>query len=360
MKRKMKVAFLTHWYPENEYDIKDIFIKEYAKAISFFDDIVVIHWVGFSDNIRVERTDHTVPTFRVWTLPPPKMYGLTDIWHGIHLARIIKDLKIDIIHANVYIEAFRGAVAALILRKKYFITEHASSVALGNLDRKTIAKIKFSFKIAKAVLPVSKFLAERIRRYVNARIFVVPNPVNTDLFRPSKKKNFEERRKNVVWVGRFVEVKDPELLADTLNVLTKRRGINVNLVGWGELENKFKKLIPYANFWEPMGRAKLASFLRRQGVLLITSKVETFSCITAESISSGVPVVAVKRGALPELVTDECGKIEDPDPFKLADAIEYVLDNLEFYDPQRLHEIIKEKFSYHVVGSKVHEIYSMI
>ena len=306
--------------------------------------------------MKVERTNHSVTTFKVWTPPPPKVYGLTDIWHGIHLARIIKELKVDVVHANVYVTALQGAVVSFLLRKKYFITEHASGVALGNLSTKAIAKIKLSFRLAKGILPVSRFLADKIRRYVNAKIFVVPNPIDTNLFKPYVKR-LKKKVPSVAWVGRFVEVKDPELLAESLNILRKRRKVKVNLVGWGDLEAKFRKLMPYAKFWGTMKREKLAEFLRDQEVFFITSKVETFSCITAEAISSGVPVVAVKRGALPELVSDECGKVEEPQPLKLANAIEYILDNLELYDPKKMHKIIKERFSHEVVGNKIHNIY---
>ena len=44
----------------------------------------------------------------------------------------------------------------------------------------------------------------------------------------------------------------------------------------------------------------------------------------------------------------------------LADAIEYMLDYCHEYSPQKLHEYVRENFSYKKIGRQLHEIYESV
>jgi glycosyltransferase involved in cell wall biosynthesis len=61
-------------------------------------------------------------------------------------------------------------------------------------------------------------------------------------------------------------------------------------------------------------------------LLVLPSFEEGFGLPALEAMTVGVPVVASRRGALPELVGD-AGLLVDPDPDELAAAIERVLDD---------------------------------
>jgi len=39
----MKILFLPSWYPSKYNPVKGIFIKEHAKAVSLFNDVVVLY-----------------------------------------------------------------------------------------------------------------------------------------------------------------------------------------------------------------------------------------------------------------------------------------------------------------------------
>lgn len=61
-------------------------------------------------------------------------------------------------------------------------------------------------------------------------------------------------------------------------------------------------------------------------LLVLPSFEEGFGLPALEAMTAGVPVVASRRGALPELLGD-AGLLVDPDPDQLAGAIERVLDD---------------------------------
>ncbi len=73
--------------------------------------------------------------------------------------------------------------------------------------------------------------------------------------------------------------------------------------------------------------ADLAAALARADVLVITSRHEGFGVPVLEAMTSGVPVVANRAGALPEVVGDGGLLVDATDPWALAGAVTRVLED---------------------------------
>jgi glycosyltransferase involved in cell wall biosynthesis len=74
----------------------------------------------------------------------------------------------------------------------------------------------------------------------------------------------------------------------------------------------------------PFARGGLAARLDGVAAVIVPSRVEeTFSLVTREALACGIPVLAARRGALPEVVRDGVnGRLFEPErPRELADAI---------------------------------------
>ncbi len=44
--RRLKILFITNWYPSREEPLKAIWAREQAKAVLLHDDVVVLHCTG--------------------------------------------------------------------------------------------------------------------------------------------------------------------------------------------------------------------------------------------------------------------------------------------------------------------------
>lgn len=78
----------------------------------------------------------------------------------------------------------------------------------------------------------------------------------------------------------------------------------------------------------------LAGVLAAADVVCVPSRSEGFGLVALEAMASGTPVVAARRGALPEVV-GTAGVLAEPDPCDLAAALERVIGDASLADHLR-------------------------
>jgi glycosyltransferase involved in cell wall biosynthesis len=235
--RRLKVLFITAWYPSESDPFYGIFVKEHAKAVSLFNDIVVMYpfqsmspdpdklykiTEDIEDGIRTVRVEYSngilsflrSRLFRVKytnsvALPATPTKGFhpfkrvtplkrfieikdrlvrrfieikdrysTDLsyyWSVLAAFRKLKKSgwKPDIIHAHV----FTAGVPAIILGKLYripvVITEHAANFATHELTHDQLKKAKAAMGKADLVLPVTEAMKHNILAYGIKNNFLV-------------------------------------------------------------------------------------------------------------------------------------------------------------------------------------------
>jgi L-malate glycosyltransferase len=88
---------------------------------------------------------------------------------------------------------------------------------------------------------------------------------------------------------------------------------------------------------------------------------ESFGVIIAEAMACGLPVIVGDKTAPIEFVDDECGLKVNPENInEIAGAMEFMINNFQKYDPDRIRKKITEKFSFEVHGSNLHSIYQTL
>jgi glycosyltransferase involved in cell wall biosynthesis len=139
------------------------------------------------------------------------------------------------------------------------------------------------------------------------RIEVVPNGIALDRLRP-----YYGKREGLLWLGRICEEKGPHVALD----IAARSGLPITLAGqvypFSYHQEFFKREVEprlrqnaKAKWMNIPSREVIVQLLRTASVLLITSLVnETSSLVAMEAAASGTPVIALARGALPEIVQD--------------------------------------------------------
>lgn len=110
-----------------------------------------------------------------------------------------------------------------------------------------------------------------------------------------------------------------------LRLAEKMLAENVKFIIAGEYENGLKTPENVILLGKITDRNLLAEYYSMADVTLLTSKRETFSMVTAESLCAGTPVVGFKAGAPEEIAMDDCVFVESGNEYELIVALKNVL-----------------------------------
>ncbi len=377
MKSGFKVLFLASWYPIQDDLLTGIFIKRHARAISQYCDVVVLS-AHVGKPLSVPRIEHSIeeniPTIRLYCPGVPLIYRVI-LWllciKGLFYVQ--KELKeVDIIHLNVIKPM---GFAALMLNKvkkiPFVLTEHSSPFSSHLKTRLSRTVTKIILKNAAIIMPVSKGLEEEMRSaHIDSKYRVIPNIVDTDLFFPSLARKYEEEKKKILHVSRLADSqKNISGLLKGIKELSEKRGdFELHIVGDGEDRIMLEELAyrlgiqdKFVYFHGSISDKALIEHYRTSNFFVLNSNHETFAIVCAEALAFGIPVISTRCGGPEYYINEEVGILIEPKNIQeLVDAMNYMLDNNWRYDPKKLHEFVKKRFSHQKVGKQIHEIYKEI
>lgn len=371
---RLKILFIASWYPSKKNPVAGIFIKEHAKAVSLYNDVIVLYSEGIDSSIKhfckiEDNVEDNIRTLRVCQKksPIPKTTYFIYLWSMFKGFRklIHEGWKPDIIHAHV----FSAGVPAVILGKLYkipvVITEHWTGFPRHILGKFDILKARFSMNRAKIILPVSKDLENAIKSYgIKNKFKIVPNVVNTEIFYPSSQKA-NNKIKKMLFVALLSPQKGvPYLLQALAKLKQKRQNFVLDIVGDGPNREEYEKLSKklglegIVKFHGLKTKLEIAEFMRNSDFFVQPSLYETFGVVYIEAMACGKAIIATQLSVLQEKITKDIGILVPPrDIEALTNAIEYMLDHYQDYSSEKISKYAKENFSYEVVGKKIDEIY---
>jgi glycosyltransferase involved in cell wall biosynthesis len=382
LENRLKILFLPRWYP-NRYDpMPGLFIQRQAEAVSAYCDVAVLYVhahdhapnryeIDFAEEngIRVVRVYYREP--HRWLLP-----GLLKLFRFFHAHRlgfkILRSFQPDLLHVHVLTrEGIVARITRFLKGTPYVITEHwsrylpASNTYKGGF-RKWITR--YVVKSAAAMITVSGTLKAAMKDFQldNPDFFVVPNPVDTNLFtigvRPSESDTkrfihiscFEDRPKNI---SGFLNAVD--------NLSKKRSDFKCFLIGdgpefslWKNRANELGLLGNTVFFTGLKEQNELVKEIQAAGFLVLSSNYETFGTVVIECLACGIPVVATSTGIVPEVISGTNGIIVPAgDDKALEDAINKMLDKFSSYDPQVIRNTVLHKFDNETIAKQLLDIY---
>lgn len=245
---------------------------------------------------------------------------------------LLDDFEPDIIHDQT-----PGPVALAVFRyaKRRNIplvsTDHAypdnltQQLKLPKLAKQPINKlmneyfISFLRRSEYATMPTEQAISDLIpknRRFFKVTVEALSNGIDLSRFKPGQPKaeifqkyQLPKNAEIVLYVGRV----DPEKSLDVLmqafiGVAKERPEAQLVVVGDGTARPKLEEMAADAGLTTRVhftGRVvgdDLPQLYRTAKLFAITSKTETQSIVLLEAMASGLPCVAVKAGAIPELV----------------------------------------------------------
>jgi glycosyltransferase involved in cell wall biosynthesis len=214
---------------------------------------------------------------------------------------------------------WRGLFAWRLARRlgaRFNVQVHA------DLDSQSFIKrflARYVLRRADSVRVVSEKLERQVEGMgVRAPIHVLPIFVDVPTFSSVVRR--EHAGKNILWIGRFEEEKDPILAITILKgVLKIVPDARLVMLGDGSLKNEAIKRAANLPVVEILGRRNPITYLDTADVVLCTSKEESWGAVIIEALAAGVPVVAPDVG-----VAREAGAIVVPRE-RMVDAVIDVL-----------------------------------
>ncbi len=379
---RLKVLFITNWYPTAEEPAKAVWVREHARAVRLYDEVAVLHcsaserqlrsrWIMTREND--EALSNSIPLYRL-------RYRRSRLRHASYLVyvwalfgafrRLLQDgFRPDVIHVHIYDAGWPAGLIGKHYRIPVVVSEHFSSFPRRLLGRLDLYKARLGFRVAHRVLPVSASLQRAIERYgIRARFQVVPNVVDTALFSPAARQRAAADRKGLLLVGQLVPIKGVPYLLHALAALRRtREDWHLDIVGDGDRRTEYErlaaglKLCDKVTFHGLASKPEVAEFMRRADVFVLPSLCETFSAPVAEALATGIPVVATRCGGPEEFVVPAVGMLVPcGDAESLRGGLAFMLDHLDRYRGVEIARYARERFSPAVVGAHLHRVYESV
>lgn len=204
------------------------------------------------------------------------------------------------------------------------------------------------------------------------------NAVDANMFQPINNKS-KKKPINICFCGRWTEEKGVFVLLEAVRILEqKRKDFRLHLVGSAhipvqteksqQIEKKVNQIVNGLATVEIIGPLKHEELpkLYQQMDLGIVPSVweEPFGLVTLEMMASGLPVIASKVGAIPEIIEDNLNGllVKQNNPELLSQKIEMLLDDaalrIRLADAGRKH--VEENFTWEKHLERLLKIYEQI
>jgi glycosyltransferase involved in cell wall biosynthesis len=292
------------------------------------------------------------------------------LYQGLELAKIVKLQKIEHLHSHFASSATNVArISSHFSNVPFSFTAHAKDIFHENTD---FRDLQTKLRDASAVVTVSDYNFNYLQRTFGSYANSVRRIYNgMDLKKLSYRKP-ENRKPNIITIGRLIEKKGLDVLIDACAILAKKDlEFNCRIIGKGDLEPQLQAQI---NENQLQDKVELAGAIPRREVIESFYNAAVFAApaiiaqdgnrdglptTLLESMALGTPCVATDVTGIPEIITDKVTglSVEQNDPVGLANALEKLLHNpsLGVSLSENAHKLIELKFDISKNSAKIRE-----
>jgi glycosyltransferase involved in cell wall biosynthesis len=259
-----------------------------------------------------------------------------------HFVHSLNREDADIIHVHnihtllpIFITALKRRPRSILLQPHYhrYGQNIVRNVLLSIHKRvlKTVFLRHFDAIIANS--KYEKAIFEKDFPNVSSKIVLIPEEYSIAL-PPDIKWNPSEGKKSILYVGALRKYKNVDILIKAFKILvSKRSDLDLTIIGNGPEKRKLIKLAQDLGVYdqitwkENLPYDELLQEYARARVLVLLSKLESFSRVAYEAASMGVPLIVYDYGALNEFVQKGFAKgVGSLDYTEVASAVEAIID----------------------------------
>lgn len=290
------------------------------------------------------------------------------------VAKLLRELRIDVIHTHNTQPFFDGTLGAILAGVRTVIhTDHAR--AFPDKTRYMVAEWAMS-QYAYRVVGCSEHTSQQLMRYekISARkIVTIPNGIDGSRFdltidRQAKRRELGIHEKGSV-IGLAVRLSDQKgitfLLKAMPRILARHPDTTLLIAGDGDLkmdlEREAKELgiASRVTFCGP--RKDIPELLKLLDLYVLPSKWEGLPMVILEAMAAGCPIVATDVGGNSSAVVDGVtGALVPPqDPGALADAVIRLLDSPDLIQTYAANgkQRFQERFSAQIMARQYERLY---
>lgn len=265
---------------------------------------------------------------------------LDDLKSYFKLRKIVKSYKPDLIHTHTFKAGFLGRLMYFKIPKLH--TYHGHLLTDPHFSRFQIAVIvrieKFLSKFTTQLIVTGQQVATDLETKgvsTSAKFLSIPGQTRLSNLIPreiARAKLGLSSEFTVLWVARVVSVKNPKLL---LEVAKKMPECEFVMAGDGDELELIRSLAP--KNVKILGFVDVREILMAGDVFLSTSLNEGIPYSILEAQSINLPVIAVKAGAVSEIVRDGVnGYLVDPNAEEIVNRLQVLREKPQLIDRMNL------------------------
>lgn len=379
------ILFLASWYPTPQNNNHGIFIKNHALALSKFLPVIVVYAYSSNNANQTTIKKNKQGNFEEWILEYKKVGSTIPLISSLikykrfkkAYATLLNELKTNHISINaIQLNTVFPAAIVLPLFKNHFkvphsIVEHWSGYLPEDGNYKGFLQTYFT---EKAVASASKlfYVSEKQKNAMldnglNGDYELIYNVVNTSVFYENK--NNKSQKPLLLHVSSLVEKE--KNINGTLNVIQKLQKANYQfdflIVGGQETTiSKYKQKVnelglTSVTFVGEKTQLEVATYMQQANALILFSNYEGMPVVVLEALATGLPVFASKVGQLPNLITDDLGKLVSVgDENEMTNYLADFLDGKIIFDSQKMIDFVSKNASQEIVGKKLADFYNAV
>lgn len=346
---RIKVLLMTNLFPNSKEPNKGIFVKQEAAELSKLCDMQVVApvpWFPFklkflskwSINafIPSAETIDGIPVFHPrWFVTPKILGALYGFYYYLSIRTVTKKIMMtftfDVIYAQwMYPDGFAAVILGRVFKKPVILQGLGCDVNLYTKFFFRRLMIVWSINNSEKTIVVSEALKDALLKIGidKQKVIVIPNGVNTDLFKPMSMESCRKEiglpldAKIIVFIGSLEEVKGVECLIRSFHELLRSNSgkkILLVMIGEGSFKEKIGEWVEKLGIKDKVTMAGVVKhenipiWLNASDVFCLPSIREGMPNVILEALACGKYVVATNVGGIPELLkSDKMGILVPP------------------------------------------------
>jgi phosphatidylinositol N-acetylglucosaminyltransferase subunit A len=195
-------------------------------------------------------------------------------------------------------------------------------------------------------------------------VYVIPNSVDTTKFTPNPGLRYPVNTINIVVICRLTFRKGVDLLVDVIpEVLRKHPNVHFIVGGDGpkmqilrEMRDKYN-ITDKVELLGSLPHSEVRKVLCRGHIFLNTSLTEAFCIAILEAASCGLLCVSTNVGGIPEVLPPDMIYMAPARPKPLIEQLEMAIKNYKNIPCTKMHETVKNLYSWHNVAERTERVY---
>jgi glycosyltransferase involved in cell wall biosynthesis len=249
----------------------------------------------------------------------------------LSVLKIFKNVKPDIVHCHLWISELCGLFLKLIYGKSFLliVTKHLDSFFFeGSFGTKNFLRGIFLERIIFFYTNHVIFISKEVKNFFVKKIdfnkkkySVIYYGVNIKKFSKynykekidlKKKLNIDNKTIIIGCVARHVEQKSLDIVIKSFSQFVQKNPkikAKLIMIGKGHLESELKRLAKDLNISNKIIWIKYTNkinlYFNIFDIFCLSSKYEGLGLVLLEALASGIPVLATRSGAIPEIIKNK-------------------------------------------------------